>query len=1341
MVGAHHGLVLWAAVMQVFVLGMHRSGTSAVARVLNLMGCYFGAEHEGTRANEENPKGFWERQDVRRLNDVMLRSVGCDWDRVSGFDAEAIVHEQSVYRRAMADIVFDMDAHRPWFIKEPRLCLLFPLWRPLLETPVCIHVHRSPVEVARSLNARHGIPPETGLALWEVYNVRALAASQGLPRRIVSYRELMRAPEEVVGRLGESLSDFGYPLRIPGNAELRAFLDESLHRQRDDGGAWDATATPSQKQLLDILAHAEASGMDSLPEAPSISDEALALLREYEAKAETVESRRRRANAVEQRQRESATDMQLALKQAELEATLKDLSRVSQERNRHQSEVRRLHDDLARVQRERGVATGEVRRLEEFNRHLSRDVSAMREQMRQTERDSQALRDRLEARERTSQREIRRLTDSQAQLRVERRQLLGRVDAQDRLLDGFAAGTTLLLSSWRWRLGHALLSLRHRLLLRKVPKTAADHMRGQADEYRELRNAPLPKAVSAPAKPPAPDRATSQPKAVPTPRLRRDVTVAVIAWDVGHNPLGRAYLVAEALARSYTVVLLGFQFPRYGDAVWKPLRHAPFRTVAISGASFPEFQQTLERLAPRIDADVVVACKARLPSVQLGLMLKAFRNRPLLVDVDDYELSFFRNRDPLADVEGLDSEALTHPFEGAWTRYAEGLLPHADRLLVSNPALDAKFGGATVPHARDERKFDPDRHDTAEARRILGLQETDRVVMFVGTPRPHKGVVEVLDAVRSLGRADYRFVVVGTPPEESFAGELAAQGGDTLRLVPDQPFEKLPTLMAAADLVCLLQDPSNEISRFQLPAKVVDAMAMGVPVLATAVPPLAPLIEDELIEPITAENLAERIGHWLEVPAEERTRRTRRARDRFLAEFSYDAIHRTLFAEVEACLDKPRALPAEARTFLGDQQRRYSLPAPVPGDGLDIVMFWKQGDIGLYGRRVDMVIEHLARRPEVRRIAVFDAPFSVRQMWRSVDAEDFDHHEEVTRSKLVRRWGLADSAKVSHHVFLFDSGSTAGTIGGASGRTSDGGYPGEAAFADFVAAELDLAGIDPRAAIFWHFPVLAPISELNERFQPRLSVVDVVDDLRTWPDRTEADREEYTEHYRTVLGEADVAFANCEAVRDSMAAFFPDIALIPNGCDLDPVPQPPEDERFQQLCALKGPILGLVGNLEAKTDVALLDRLAQERPACNLVLIGSTHANAAVMQLDRRPNVHFFGVVTYPEVKAWIARFDVALVPHLDTDQTRSMHPLKMLVYAAVGVPIVSTKVQNLGDFTPFIEVADTGEAFIEAVDGVLTGDRCPDKPALAALVQEHSWDQRVASMLAQVQARLPTSA
>jgi len=65
--------------MQLIVLGMHRSGTSSVTRLLNLAGAYFGPEGIATAPNEENPKGFWERRDVRSVCDTLLSSGGFDW--------------------------------------------------------------------------------------------------------------------------------------------------------------------------------------------------------------------------------------------------------------------------------------------------------------------------------------------------------------------------------------------------------------------------------------------------------------------------------------------------------------------------------------------------------------------------------------------------------------------------------------------------------------------------------------------------------------------------------------------------------------------------------------------------------------------------------------------------------------------------------------------------------------------------------------------------------------------------------------------------------------------------------------------------------------------------------------------------------------------------------------------------------------------------------------------------------------------------------------------------------------------------------------------------------------
>jgi len=379
------------------------------------------------------------------------------------------------------------------------------------------------------------------------------------------------------------------------------------------------------------------------------------------------------------------------------------------------------------------------------------------------------------------------------------------------------------------------------------------------------------------------------------------------------------------LSRRYRVELIGFQFPRYGNRVWQPLRRERLRPAIVPGRSFPEFQQTLVELVPRIDADLVIACKARLPALQLGLMIKAARGRPLLVDVDDYELSFFANREPLPDIADVAAESLVEPHEEAWTRHVETLLPFADGLLVSNAALRARFGGTVVPHARDETRFDPGLFDRSTARRRLALGPRHRLVLFVGTPRPHKGVMQVLEAIRECGNPDYRFAVVGTPPDGAFAERLLRARGDVLRMMREQPFSKLPRLLAGADLVCLMQDPTSDISRYQLPAKVVDAVAMGVPVLATPTAPLEPLIAAGVVEAADATNLAGRIDKWLRASQAERAQHAEVARRWFLANASYEAVLPTLAEVIDAALANPRQLDPRARVFLDGQTERFTI--------------------------------------------------------------------------------------------------------------------------------------------------------------------------------------------------------------------------------------------------------------------------------------------------------------------------------------------------------------------------------------------------------------------------------
>jgi hypothetical protein len=223
--------------MQVFVCGMHRSGTSMVARLLNLMGMYFGPEGSGLPANRENPKGFWERGDVVALNDRLLATTDSVW-----FDVHAFVTRGAAWRPpqglvdALRAKVLDIDAYRPWFLKDPRLCLTLPYWLEHCERPLVVVCSRSPQAVIASLAKRTEITGlafsvEEAVALCEAYGVELLRAVRGLPCVFVRYDDVLASPYAACMALFDALQAAGVAgLRRPDEADVRAFVDAGLQR-------------------------------------------------------------------------------------------------------------------------------------------------------------------------------------------------------------------------------------------------------------------------------------------------------------------------------------------------------------------------------------------------------------------------------------------------------------------------------------------------------------------------------------------------------------------------------------------------------------------------------------------------------------------------------------------------------------------------------------------------------------------------------------------------------------------------------------------------------------------------------------------------------------------------------------------------------------------------------------------------------------------------------------------------------------------------------------------------------------------------------------------------------
>jgi hypothetical protein len=221
--------------MELVVLGMHRSGTSALTGLLNLMGAYFSPDQMSAGANAENPSGFWERRDVRNLDDFLLKSVNCDWNCVHNFRVE-LLDKKTIeeFEVGANKILEELNQHETWVIKEPGLCLLFPLWEKNIDECVCFHIYRNPVEIARSLHTRDGTPENVGIALWEKYAREALYVSRGQLNIFVSHKSLMTNPHSVACDIEEKLSRRGFHgLSVPALEDVEKLIDIDLYRERD----------------------------------------------------------------------------------------------------------------------------------------------------------------------------------------------------------------------------------------------------------------------------------------------------------------------------------------------------------------------------------------------------------------------------------------------------------------------------------------------------------------------------------------------------------------------------------------------------------------------------------------------------------------------------------------------------------------------------------------------------------------------------------------------------------------------------------------------------------------------------------------------------------------------------------------------------------------------------------------------------------------------------------------------------------------------------------------------------------------------------------------------------
>ncbi len=193
------------------VIGMHRSGTSALARVMNLLGPPL--PEPLLLGMPDNPLGHWEPLELLDLDTKALAAAGCTWHSGPLEAAGGILAADPALRRQAVSFLCRCFSrgNLSALIKDPRQTATLPSWLEIarelgIEVKVAL-IFRNPVDVAQSLNARDGLAIAEGFDLWHRYNQLGEAYTRDTPRIVVDYEDLRASPDVVVDRLVNFMGD------------------------------------------------------------------------------------------------------------------------------------------------------------------------------------------------------------------------------------------------------------------------------------------------------------------------------------------------------------------------------------------------------------------------------------------------------------------------------------------------------------------------------------------------------------------------------------------------------------------------------------------------------------------------------------------------------------------------------------------------------------------------------------------------------------------------------------------------------------------------------------------------------------------------------------------------------------------------------------------------------------------------------------------------------------------------------------------------------------------------------------------------------------------------------
>jgi glycosyltransferase involved in cell wall biosynthesis len=252
--------------------------------------------------------------------------------------------------------------------------------------------------------------------------------------------------------------------------------------------------------------------------------------------------------------------------------------------------------------------------------------------------------------------------------------------------------------------------------------------------------------------------------------------------------------------------------------------------------------------------------------------------------------------------------------------------------------------------------------------------------------------------------------------------------------------------------------------------------------------------------------------------------------------------------------------------------------------------------------------------------------------------------------------------------------------------------------------------------------------EWGSQLDPSAVVYDCMDELSAFKNAPP----ELMERERDLFRKADLVFTGGNSLYGAKKEQHHSVYAFPSSIETDHFSRALQiSEERPEHAGIGRPRIGFIGVIDERTDVELLDRIAELRPDWNFVMVGPV-VKISEEDLPRRQNIFYLGQKSYADLPAILAGWDAAMMPFALNESTRYISPTKTPEYLAAGLPVVSTPIAdviepygNLG----LVHIASTPAEFVEALQRAMDEDAAERRNAAAEFLSRNSWDKTFRDM------------